>query len=175
MLPIPLSAVKVHTCFRHSVFCLHLPHCVFLLLCVCVFPPACSWQPQKSTALSSGPLSQPATSELTSKLWRGWQSGGPPPQLKAKNKSSLQWSVGLGDSTYACRSQHSPPDANGVWQRLHTRRHYLPQHALSLHNVLIGQLRWYFLHLRVGAWCMPLHWVITASGEWRAERAVKNE
>lgn len=136
MLPIPLSAVrnpqpvKVHTRFGHSVFCLHLPHCVFLLLRVCVCPPACFWQPQKSTALSFGPAVpachirayQHALTGVSE--WRAPSKVGP--QLKAKNKSSPRQSMGLSDSTYARCSQHSPPDTNGLWQRLRTRRHYLP-------------------------------------------------
>ncbi len=145
--------------------------CCNVCLCACLHSPDSR---RKAQLLVWVPLSQPATSELTSALWRGDRVTDPL-QGGATIKSSPCRSVGLGDSTYARRSQYSPPDTNGDWQRLRTRRHYLPQHALSLHNVLIGQLRWYFLHLRVGAWCTPLHWVFTASGEWHAERAVKNE
>lgn len=106
------------------------PTAYFCLLRVCVCPPACFWQPQKSTALSLGPAVPACHIRADQHALTGVSEWLAPskvgPQLKAKNKSSPRQSVGLSDSTYARRSQHSPPDTNGLWQRLHTRRHYLP-------------------------------------------------
>lgn len=173
MLPIPLTAVrtpqpvKVHTCLRHSVFRLHLPRCVFLLLRVrmCVLAVLLTAAEKHISQCRSRCPCMPHPSI------RGYEAG---PQLKAKNKSSPY-------QVLASATRHMPVAPSTPLKTLMKSDNVsvrgciiFSQHALSLHNVSIGQLRWYFFtpqSRRLYATSLSR----ALSVRRRAERAVKNE